>query len=70
MAVAVLMKERNIHMTGVQSILSLLLFAARVDKQVSNLPCTNCLLMLTPTGLYTSESHQCLFELSSNSPFS
>ena len=34
MAVALLLKERNMHMIGVQSIISLLLFAARVDKQV------------------------------------
>ena len=35
MAVALLLKERNMHMTGIQSIISLLLFAARVDKQVN-----------------------------------
>ena len=35
MAVALFLKERNMHMTGIQSIISLLLFAARVDKQVN-----------------------------------
>lgn len=39
MAVALLLKERNMHMTGVQSIISLLLFVARVDKQVNQNYC-------------------------------
>ena len=34
MAAAVILKERNKQMCGVQSLLSLLLFASRVDKQV------------------------------------
>ena len=34
MAVATILKERNREMCGVQSLLSLLLFASRVDKQV------------------------------------
>lgn len=33
MAVAVILKERNREMCGVQSLISLLLFASRVDKQ-------------------------------------
>lgn len=37
MAVAVLLKERNKHMIGVQSAISLLLFVARVDKQISSM---------------------------------
>lgn len=36
MAVALLLKEGNLHMTGVQSIVSLPLFVARVDKQVNH----------------------------------
>ena len=34
MAVAVLLKERNKHMVGVQSLLSMIMFSARVDKLV------------------------------------
>lgn len=34
MAAAVLLNERNMHMTGIQSIMSLLLFSAHVEKQV------------------------------------
>ena len=37
MAVALLLKERNVHVMGVHSIISLLLFAARVDKQVNQI---------------------------------
>lgn len=35
MAAAVVLKERNQKMTGVQSLVSLMLFASHVDKQVS-----------------------------------
>ena len=34
MATAILMKERNMHMIGVQEVLSLVLYAAQVDKLV------------------------------------
>ena len=34
MAAAVVLKERNQKMTGVQSLVSLMLFASHVDKQV------------------------------------
>ena len=37
MAVAVLLKERNKHMAGVQTVVSLLMSAAHVDKQVQKL---------------------------------
>ena len=35
MAVAILLKERNREMCGLQSIISLLLYSSHVDKQVS-----------------------------------
>ena len=34
MAAAVLLKERNKHMVGLQPVLSLVMFAAQVDKLV------------------------------------
>ena len=47
MAVAVLLKERNKHMVGVQSLLSMIMFSARVDKLVSfnNMKCVHCNVM-------------------------
>lgn len=37
MAVAILLKERSQRMTGVQSLISLILFSSHVDKYVSSL---------------------------------
>ena len=37
MAVAILLKERNREMCGLQSIISLLLYSSHVDKQVSTI---------------------------------
>ena len=47
MAVAVLLKERNTHMVGVQSLLSMIMFSARVDKLVrfNNMKCVHCNVM-------------------------
>ena len=36
-AVAILLKERNREMCGLQSIISLLLYSSHVDKQVSSI---------------------------------
>ena len=59
MAVALLLKERNMHMTGVQSIISLLLFAARVDKQVNQIIVIvnhdiTCIILFKPLFCYRS----------------
>jgi hypothetical protein len=59
------------HMTGVQSIISLLLFAARVEKQVLNIN-INCALKyyIFLTDIHSVESCQCLHELFSYSSIS
>lgn len=41
MAVAMVLKERNKNMTGLQTLISLVLFKYRVQKQVSRIPTTH-----------------------------
>ena len=65
MATAILLKERNREMCGIQSLISTLLYNSHVEKQVCAHPtCMYAITLTTCTGLCTFES--CWSELESH----
>ena len=56
MAAALLLKERNREMGGIQRLLSLVLFTSRVQKQVWNM---QCMCRQQYNNLYTGDIPSC-----------
>ena len=65
MAVAVLLKQRNREMCGLQSVISLLLYSSHVDKQVGDTisTCIKFSYCDTNIGVLTSEPTGSVYEL-------
>lgn len=65
MAMSVLLKERNREMVGLQTLLSLVLFTSRVQKQVFQLfiLLAQCILLSVYIGLRSFEPHWCCAQL-------